>query len=255
MIITFTSMKKKFIVLSLLLLSFFSVIAQVHIPYTRLAYKAHYSFGPINVAIGTGEVTIQTNGKNFMGTLNGKSIPWRGRVYCISDTLKAEMVPTRGYSAESVKYVNGWYRKPKSKEYEAGQFNPDSPESYKNIKGHGSLDASDDTMEAITIMADMLALYYYAHEINFHRMREGEAVTLPIKTPHGKEWVRLTYEGISTLEIGERTFDIYQTVFEYSYKGEMSGYRVNLDIDMNNRIPLRFSSNLPIGHVEMTRQI
>lgn len=248
-------MNKRYITLSVLVLSILSMIAQVHIPYTRLTYDAHYSFGPINVSIGTGEVTIQTYGNNFFGTLNGKSIPWRGRVYCISDTLKAVMSPDRGYSTESIEYINGWYRKPKTEEYESGRFNPNNPASYKNIKGEGSLDASYDTMEAITITAEMLALYYYAHQINFAKMNAGDAITIPINTPEGSEWVRLTYQGPSTLDIGGRTFNTFHTVFEYSYHGRLSGYEVDLDINAENRLPLRFSSELPIGHVEMLCQI
>lgn len=242
----------RIIFLSLIVFGFLSSAAQVHIPFTRLTYDARYSFGPINVSIGTGEVTVQTYGDNFVGTLNGKSIPWRGRVYCISDTLRTEMHPTHGFSSESVEYVNGWYRKPKAEEYESAGYNPDNPQCYKNIKGFGLLDASNRTMEAISIMADMLAMYYYAHQINFPAMKEGQVITLPIKTPDGPEQVRIRYKGPSSINICGQNISTYRTVFEYSYKGEMSGYEVALDIAANNRIPLKFSSDLPIGHVEMT---
>ncbi|MFG6386288.1 MAG: DUF3108 domain-containing protein [Muribaculaceae bacterium] len=243
---------KKLVILSMIIAGALAVSASVNIPFTEITYNARYHIGLIDVSIGKGVVTVNSDGENFEGTLNGKSIPWEGKIFCISDTLRARMSPASEYSPETVEYINGWYRKPSAKDYGSSDYNPNNPEAFKNIHGQGSLDASDNTMEAVTITADMLGLFYYARQINFPELREGQTITIPIETPDGPEKVRITYKGRSSIDIDGRDFDTFATVFEYSYHGEMSGYEVAMDIDADTGIPVKFSSELPIGHVEMT---
>ena len=139
--------------------------AQVTVPYTELNYNVHYHWGLIDVNIAHGVLTMQTEGNRFVATLDGNSIPWNGRVYCVSDTLVATMTPGAGLSREHVDYINGWYMKPKVMLYRSGRFDPDLPSNYRSINGQGTLSASGETMEAITITADMRGLFYYFREI------------------------------------------------------------------------------------------
>lgn len=237
--------------LAVLLSSLFAK-AQVNIPYQEIHYDVHYHWGFIDVMIAHGVVTMQTSGNQFSATLDGNSIPWDGRVFCVSDTLRANMAPAAGLSRETVTYENGWYLKPKVTEYRSNGFNPSNPANYKNIKGEGTLNASDDTMEAITVTADMLGMFYYFKEMDFESMAPGSQVTIPIAVEGGDaQKVVVTYNGKSSYSVGGSTYPTYSVNFEYSYKGAMSGYPVLAQVGVSSRLPLLLSASLPAGHVEM----
>lgn len=247
-------MKKTYLLLLMLLLPLFAIMAQVNIPYQEIHYDAHYHWGPVNVKIGHALVTVQADdSRNFFATLDGNSIPWEGHVFCVADTLRALMTSPPELSHEKILYINGWYMKPKVKQYQSRTFNPDDVANYKSINGQGALDASSSTMEAIGVTANMLGLFYYYHELDFGSMSPGKSVTIPISMPGGAtERVVVTYNGKSQYNINGVTYPAYDTVFEYSYHGAMNGYPVKCIVSANDRIPLNFSANLPIGHVELT---
>lgn len=229
-----------------------SGFAQVNLPYQEINYNVHYHWGFIDVMIAHGKVTLSTDGNQFTGTLDGNSIPWEGRVFCVSDTLNAVMTPASPVSHETVTYENGWYMKPKVSAFRGNNFNPTDPASYKNIKGQGELNASGETMEAITVTADMLGLFYHFHEIDFDSMSPGQQLTIPIAVEGGDpQTVVVTYKGASRYEANGVTYPTYSAVFEFSYKGAMSGYPVETEIAASSRIPVLLSASLPIGKVEM----
>lgn len=244
-------MKKTF----LLLFAFIAALtgmAQVQLPYQEINYNVHYHWGIIDVMIAHGKVTLSTNGNQFNGTLDGNSIPWDGRVFCVSDTLQATMTPGSPVSHETVTYENGWYLKPKTTVYRSGNFDPTNPANYKNIKGQGTLDADANTMEAVTVTADMLGMFYYYHEIDFDSMSPGQQITIPITVEGGvNQQVVVTYNGKSTYNASGVTYPTYSTSFEYSYNGAMSGYPVQAEVATDSRIPVLLSASLPIGKVEM----
>ncbi|MDE6262098.1 MAG: hypothetical protein K2M09_02190 [Muribaculaceae bacterium] len=80
---------KKFLLFFAALLPSLAASAQVSIPYQEIPYDVHYHWGLIDVMIAHGRATIQSDGRNFSATLDGNSIPWEGRVFCVSDTLNA----------------------------------------------------------------------------------------------------------------------------------------------------------------------
>lgn len=245
---------KKLLSTLFLLMSFIAGQAQTDIPYTELNYNVHYHWGLVDVMIAHGVVTLEKSGDSFTGTLDGNSIPWNGRVFCVSDTLRAEFTPSAaGLPRETVHYINGWYLKPKTNVYRSGSFNPNLASNYKNIKGQGTLDASANTMEAITVTADMLAMFCYAREIDFESMSPGASIDIPVAYSDGQqaESVRVTYNGKSHLKTDQSDYSTYSIMFEYSYKGRMSGYPVKCEVAADTRIPVMFSASLPVGDVEM----
>ncbi len=223
----------------------FGASAQVSIPYQEIPYDVHYHWGLIDVMIAHGRATIQTDGNQFSATLDGNSIPWEGRVFCISDTLQATMTPLPGALArEEVTYQNGWYLKPKVTEFRSGAFRPDNPLNYKNIHGQGELNASGETMEAITVTSDMLALFYYFRQINFADMQPGQQLTIPSQGGFA-ESVTLTYNGLADGN--------YDVDFQYTYNGAPSGYTVHCHVDPATGIPVLMTASLPVGHVSLIR--
>ncbi|MBD5233626.1 MAG: DUF3108 domain-containing protein [Bacteroidales bacterium] len=240
---------KRLFFAGMLALAAFGASAQINIPFQQINYKVHYHWGVVDVNIANGTATIQTDGDNFSATLNGNSIPWGGRIFCVSDTLQATMTPNpSGLSSEHVNYQNGWYMKPRKDEYSGAGFTANCGIPYKNIVGEGNLNASDNTMEAITITSDMLAMFYYFREIDFESMNPGQSLTIPISGGFANE-VTLTYNGRS--EDTSLGSPVYSVDYEYAYHGAPSGYPVHSEVDVYSRLPLLISAQLPVGHVEM----
>lgn len=244
---------RKILLLFAALMTTVCSFAQTDIPFTELNYECHYHWGMVKVNIGHGVATIQTDGDRFIGTLDGNSIPWNGRVFCISDTLKATMTPSaKGLSQERVDYINGWYMKPKTSAFRGNVFNPDDPAVFKNIHGHGELDASTNTMEAIDIMANMMALFYYFRQMDFAGMQPGTVMEIPFTMTNGdRESVKINYSGPAHFSHSGNNWNTYSCVFEYTYRGVFSGFPVKVEVAAESRIPVYFAASLPIGKVEM----
>lgn len=226
------------------------VKAQVEIPHQEISYNVNYHWGIIDVNIARGTVTIQTDGDLFTGTLDGSSIPWEGKIICVSDTLKANMTDAAGNLSESVVYQNGWYRHIPVSLYKSSNYNPDDPAYFKSIAGQGSYDASSDSMEAITVTSDMLGMYYFAHALDFSTMEAGHEYFIPIDGKYSKK-VLINYQGQGVYNVDGNSYRTYDLTFEYSYDGSMSGFPVECKIGVDNRIPLFISASLPVGRVEM----
>lgn len=220
------------------------------IPTQVTPYNVNYHWGLINVMIARGNVTVQSDGNQFYGTLDGTSIPWEGKIICVSDTLQATMNTEPGQWKEYVQYQNGWYRHPSVSSFRSSTYNPEDPAIYKNIEGQGSYDASHDSMEAITVTSDMLGLYYFVHFINFEAMQPGQSIVIPIEGPYSKE-VTITYNGQDTYVANGSTYPTYDCTFEYSYEGGGVDYPVECKVSATDRIIVYLSASLPVGRVEM----
>lgn len=224
--------------------------AQHSFPPQDFHYNVNYKWGIIDVMIARGVVTIQSNNGNFYGTLDGTSIPWEGKIICVSDTLSANMTTQGGQWVEDVTYQNGWYRHPAASSFNSGTYNPADPAIYKNIAGGGAYDASNDSMEAITITSDMLGLFYYAKYIDFPALKPGQWFSIPINGGFADK-VQITYDGQSTYTANGDTYPTYDISFQYSYQGALSAYPVTCKISATDRIPVFISASLPVGRVEM----
>lgn len=224
--------------------------AQVAIPRQEIPYNVNYHWGVIDVNIARGNVVVESDGHWFYGTLDGTSIPWEGKIICVSDTLSADMNVIDGKISESVRYQNGYYRHVPAALFHSGTYNWSDPAYFKNIAGQGSYDASNDSMEAITVTSDMLGMYYLAHALNFPGFRPGDRFVIPIEGPYSTEVV-VTYQGQGIYSAGGSTYPTYDCTFEYSYGGRMSGFPVEMKIGASDRIPLFISASLPVGRVEM----
>lgn len=219
--------------------------ASITLPDKTLCYEVSYHYGIIDVTAGNAYITLDLEGNRLTGTLNGHSIPIGRRIYAVSDTLTAVMAQGRGLSRENVTYENGWYAKPPASQPDIEFTNP---ANYKNINGGGQLNASAGTIEAITVSADMLALFYYFRQIDYSSLVPGQHIDLAINLPDGDvQQLLIVYEG----EGCYKGHDTYKVSFTYSYHGTMSAYPVTAQIDRSTKLPLIFSSNIKIGHVEL----
>ena len=241
---------KKILLLVVALVIATGAKAAINIPFTEVPYDVNYHWGIINVNIAHGTVKYHCDGTNFSGTLDGVSIPWEGHVIVVSDTLNTQMLPGKQYSLEKIDYQAGWYRRPKAKYYRSNDYDASNPANYKNIAGQGQYDASNNSMEAIAITSDMIGMYYYANEIDFTKMTQGDKITLPIQGVYAQE-VQVTYLGEGSYEIENVNYPTWNIMFEYNYKGKMSGYPVQMRIRKSDRLPIFLSASIPVGRVEM----
>lgn len=236
---------KKYLLLIVALIGGFASKAQVPVPFQELPYNIKYHWGLIDVNIARGTVTLESDGRQISGTLDGTSIPWEGKVLCVSDTLRANVNDLNEY----VTYQSGWYRHVPVSTYRSGAYNPDDPAYYRNIAGRGNYSASGNSMHAVTVTSDMIGMFYYAHLINFEALRPGETVQVNIGGGYSRR-LDITYKGKNVTNIDGMTYPTYDCTFIYSYDG-IEDYPVECKISATDRIPVLLSASLPIGEVEM----
>ena len=242
-------MKKLFAILTILCACQLAK-AQVVIPRQEIPYNVHYHWGLINVMIARGTVTVESDGDRFRGTLDGTSIPWEGKIICVSDTLEARVGTANGTITENVTYQNGWYRHVPVSLFRDSSYNPADPAYYKNIRGEGNYDASSASMEAITVTSDMIGMYYIAHALNFDAMEPGKTYRVNLSGPYARELV-INYQGKGIYSNNGDTYPTYDCTFEYNYGNSLSPFPVECKISSSSLTPLYFSASLPVGQVEM----
>ena len=81
-------------------------------------------------------------------------------------------------------------------------------------------------------------------------MEPNQQITLPIEGVYAQE-VTITYLGKGSYEIENTTYPTYNIMFEYNYKGKMSGYPVQMRIRQSDKLPIFLSASIPVGKVEM----
>lgn len=223
-----------------------------------LHYKVIYTLGFVHKTAAHACMHQQWRGDSYTATIDGHSISWAGRIFSVSDTLRSTMRPAPQPSglAQHITYSNGWYSKPTTRQWLDGNFCRSCPEEYRNTRGEGLLDASSETMEAVRITTDMLALFNTLRHIDFGCLTPQQCFTIVNTVAGGgTQRVNITYLGPSEMEIDDTDFRTYDLEFEYYYDGRPSGYRVTCRISRGTRIPLSLSAQLPIGHIRMVYEI
>ncbi len=217
-------------------------------------YKVEFVFMGLKKTAANASVVVNSDGTNFTGTLKGHSIEWGGKIYAVCDTLVATINPSGGSLPvrEAVSYKKGWYFKTTESDGASGPYDSSNPAFYRNTDGQGELDASPETMEAVSITADMLAMFNIYGQIPFDTLEQNREYLLSVEMPDGsRQHMILRYFGESKYKINGNEYPSYSTEFEYYYNGRPSGYTVSCEVARDSRVPLVFSSKLMIGHVAM----
>lgn len=222
-------------------------------------YNVLYTLGPFHKEVGHAIVSTSTSGGNFIGVLNGRSFDWGGRIYTVRDTLHATMHRSGPDNPigidERVRFQIGWYAKPLVEEIENGSFSFSNPDNYRNTHGQGQLDASDDTMEAVTITSDMLGLFYFFRHMDFSGLHPSKVYLVPIIRPNGAvQYLSLTYLGPDTCVVNGKSVPTSHVQFDYGFEGESSGYPIDCQVEQGSGVPVEFSAALKIGHFKMVRR-
>ena len=243
---------KKIILALAALLSIAASSAQVR----EYNYDVYYALGILHKRVASARVVTETSGDNFFGILHGSSVAWGGRIYSVRDTLRCRMSLSGQFPKvrENVEFQIGWYAKPLETELASGTFSYSNPSSYRNTHGHGTLDASHETMEAVAISTDMIGLFYLFEHIDFSQIEAKHTYLLPIGKPSGESHMDFRYEGPSTYELDGRRIPTYVAVIDYYVNGRPSGYPITCEVEQTTRVPLSFSAALKIGRFKMVRR-
>lgn len=218
-------MKRLFLILSIVSVAVIAAAAQSR----NLVYEVKWKWGLVDISAGYAHVNTSLIGDAFNATLSGQSIPWEGRIYKIDETMRANVAP----EALTLQYINGVYTKPRVHEQ-----NAETP--YRDILGQGTLSASANTMEAVSVMAHMLGLFYYSGVLDFASMQPGDFKSIPYNNDSGRESVlQIEYLG--------QTDDCYSIRFKFSF----CPYHVDSLIKKSTLTPTSFSAHIAIGHVQM----
>lgn len=192
----------------------------------------HWGFVDIHAGNVTISVTDQTE-DGFSGALVGRSVPIKGDVMSISDTINAVLTLDRA----EINYINGIYSR-----HAKGQI----PTLYRNIHGQGELNASTETMEAVTITALLPGFFYYARQMEFDKMDEGDSVAVTFANDGEEGRLLITYHGIEESDYGPA----YSISLIYDME-DTAEYPIWCLVSTDDCTPLTFSTTLHIGHVQM----
>lgn len=222
--------------------------ADACVPDRVMHYDVSWRFGLISINAGHADIAVCSCGDHITATFNGHSVPLHGTVYAVSDTLVSDIYHKGGLSEESVSYVNGWYMKPTAAQARTGSTSTWSVDGFKNTRGEGTLNANPETMQAVATTANMLELIYYFNKIDFASLKPGTDMNLDIYNGNDPER-NLVMKYFGPSQYNGR--DTYLVSFVYQFAGDKRNYPTRCQIDKLTRIPLQFSSNIKIGHVEM----
>lgn len=196
-------------------------------------YSVDWHWGFVDIHAGDVIISIDSDENGITGAVAGQSLPIRGDVMSINDTINANL----SLDHAEINYIDGTYsRHPKD------QWSDD----YRNIHDQGCLDASAETMEAVNITAMLPGFFYYAQQMDFDQMQEGDQLSVPLAGDGEEGRMLITYHGIEESDYGQA----YSLTLIYDI-GDAAQYPISCLVSTADRAPLTFSTTLRIGDVQM----
>lgn len=195
-------------------------------------YSVDWQWGPIDIHAGDVTISVDTEDCSVNGSVVGQSVPIRGDVMSITDTISACMT---SHSAE-INYIDGTYSRHAKDTWS---------DEYRNIHGQGLLDASAETMEAVNITAMLPSFFYYAQQMDFSQMDPGTSLSVPFATGEDGRML-ITYHGTEESDYGQ----VYSLSLIFDV-GDAAEYPIWCLVSTADRSPVSFATTLRIGHVQM----
>lgn len=196
-------------------------------------YSVDWHWGFVDIHAGDVTISIDSDENGVNGSLEGQSIPIRGDVMSITDTINANLTLDRA----EINYIDGTYSR-----HPNGVWSDD----YRNIHDQGCLDASAETMEAVNITAMLPGFFYYAQQMDFDNMHEGDQLSVPLVGDGEEGRMLITYNGLEESDYGQ-AYSL-SLIFDV---GNAAEYPIWCLVSTADRTPLTFATTLRIGHVQM----
>ncbi len=196
-------------------------------------YSVDWHWGFVDIHAGDVTISIDADENGINGAVAGQSVPIRGDVMSITDTIDADLTLDRA----EINYIDGVYSRHPKNEWS---------DNYRNIHGQGRLDASDETMEAVNITAMLPGFFYYAQQMDFDQMQEGDQISVPLAGDGEDGRMLITYHGTEESDYGQA----YSLTLIFDI-GDAAQYPISCLVSTADRSPLTFSTTLRIGEVQM----
>lgn len=220
-----------------------------------LRYRVMYKWGLISKQAGT--VTLQTHtfaDGYFSSTLVGRSAAWADKFYSVRDTLMGTIMADR---LEPIYY--------EKIAREGGEFKRDiitydrttetvrgDCQRWRQKKKSNEVIHSTVSITGTGVTLDMLSSFYYMRHIPYQQMKAGQSVTTNIFSGSKKETLRITYQGIRSIEVDGKNFDCYYITFGFTMdNGKKSSDDLQAWIKTDSsRIPILLQGSLPVGSIK-----
>lgn len=240
----------------LLCASAVSVSANHKIANEELKYRVMYKWGLINKRAGTVTVFTQNNHDHtFSSVLVGHSAKWADKFFMVRDTLRGKIITDGIHPTfyEKISHEGGDYKHDiiNYKREASGRVLAVC-DRYKQKKKSDNIDFSQIELEAEGYTVDMLSAFYYMRYMDFPAMTPGENKTMNIFSGKRKEILKITYQGVETIKLDEKSYECYHITFSFTSDGKQkSSDDLQAWIETGaGRIPIKMEGKLKVGSVK-----
>ena len=245
-------MKKLRIILVLMALTVMSGASAASLGNETLQYKILYKWGLVHKTAARATLKLTHSGANYNARLYAKTEPWADRVYHLRDTLKSTIVASTFRPTRYDKIA-----------HEDGKFSHDIVQfSYAGNSVTGKctrVRQKNPTEKRTTSNAlltsqgrtfDMLSVFYYLRTLDFASLKKNHVETMTIFSGKKKETLKVTYQGVTDVQVGKQKQKAYLITFTFTSNGKKSSDPIKAWLSADaSHIPLRVEGALKIGKV------
>lgn len=221
----------------------------------KLNYVVTYKWGLIQKDAGDVEITKKPKGDGYELKLIAKTRPWADRVYKVRDTLTS-VTGKNHYQPDSYTYIaheKNKYRRDNIKFTHSPNGVKGFSEKYREKK-NGDIYQSSQTLEGDSPVYDMLSVYFFIRDINYHTLKAGDKINATIFSGDKVEQLTVRCEGKEMIKLRDKTErEAWHILFNFTMKGgKKSSDDINCWVSTDEaHIPLLIVGNLPIGQVRV----
>lgn len=219
-----------------------------------LEYKVYYKWGIIHKHAGNATISVRRAGSTYMATATGRSVGFAETFYPLRDTLRttmriADLAPSR---YERIAHENGRYARDVVTFTRSGNNVTGKSIIQRRKKKQDQLSESTKTMTATGMTVDLLSSFYYLRSLPFSTMTPGTTRRINIFSGKRKEWLTITYDGVTSLKLDGRDVQTYKVKFTFTSDGkkETSDPIEAWISAAQSQIPLKIVGKLKVGQVQ-----
>ena len=221
----------------------------------KLNYVVTYKWGLIHKEAGDVQITKKPKGEGYELKLVAKTRPWADRIYKLRDTLISETSKNR-YMPNSYTFIaheKNKYKKEEIKFTYAGNSVKGHYQKYKENK-KGEIKRSEFQLESTGPTYDMLSVYFFLRDIDYHSLKSGDTVNATIFSGSKEENLTVKCLGKEIIKLHDKSEqEAWHITFKFTQNGgKKSSDDINCWISTESpHIPLLIVGNLPVGTVRV----
>ena len=234
-----------------LILAFSLPAAAIDLLDEDLHYVITYKWGLINKDAATAVLSLRNDGPYYQAKLAASTLPWADKVLMVRDTLISTMSRPSCFPVEyqKITHEGSRYGNDVVKFSNSGS-NVTGYATRMRSKNRGPVSESDTVLHAKSPALDMLSVFYYLRTMDFSAKTPGATINVAIFSGKSAEKLSVSYKGIETINVNNRTYRTYHLVFSFTMKGKVSSDAMDTWITTDDsRIPVKLEGALPLGKV------